>query len=80
MTVGKNLRTNDLARAVGISVQQVRNYETSGFIPAAERSPSGYRRFTRQHHVALKTARALIIGYGWQMAQQIMQATHQGRL
>jgi hypothetical protein len=40
MNVATYLRTNDLAQAVHISVQQVRNYEASGFIPAAERSPS----------------------------------------
>jgi DNA-binding transcriptional MerR regulator len=80
MTVGTYLRTKDLAQAVHISVQQVRNYEASGFIPAVERSPSGYRRFTRQHLVAIKTARRLIAGYGWPSAQQIMQALHQGKL
>ncbi|MCG8351161.1 MAG: MerR family transcriptional regulator [Chloroflexales bacterium] len=79
MTVGPYLRTKDLAHAVQISVQQVRNYEANGFIPAVERSPSGYRRYTQQHLVALKTARQLISGYGWRRAQQIMQAVHQGR-
>jgi DNA-binding transcriptional MerR regulator len=80
MTVGTYLRTKDLAQAARVSVQQVRNYEASGFMPAVERSPSGYRRYTRQHLVALKTARHLIGGYGWSQAQQIMQAVHQGRL
>lgn len=80
MTVGGYLRTNDLARAAGISVQQVRNYEAGGFIPPAERSPSGYRRYTRQHLAALTTGRQLIAGYGWQRARQIMQALHQCRL
>ncbi len=80
MVVGAYLRTKDLAQAVHISVQQVRNYEASGFIPVVERSPSGYRRYTQQHLLALKTARQLIGGYGWQRARQIMQAVHQGRL
>jgi DNA-binding transcriptional MerR regulator len=80
MTVRSYLRTKDLAQAVKISVQQVRNYEAGGFIPTVERSPSGYRRYTRRHLVALKTARHLIAGYGSPLAQQIMQATHQGRL
>jgi DNA-binding transcriptional MerR regulator len=80
MTVDRYLRTKDLAEAANISVQQVRNYEANGFIPAVERSSSGYRRFTRQHLVALKTARHMIGGYGWQRAQQIMQAAHQDRL
>ncbi|HEX6291182.1 MAG TPA: MerR family transcriptional regulator [Herpetosiphonaceae bacterium] len=79
MIVSTYLRTKDLAQAVHISVQQVRNYEASGFIPAVERSPSGYRRYTRQHLVALQTARLLIRGYGWSSARQIMQAVHQGR-
>lgn len=80
MTVTAPLRTKDLARAVQISVQQVRNYEAGGFIPAVERSPSGYRRYTRQHLAALRTARQLIGGYGRQRAQQIMQAVHGDRL
>ena len=78
MTV-KQLRTKDLAEAAQISLQQVRNYEGAGFLGVVERSPSGYRRYTRQHLAALTTARLLVAGYGWQRAQQIMQAAHQGR-
>jgi DNA-binding transcriptional MerR regulator len=80
MTVKGYLRTKDLAQAVHVSVQQVRNYEANGFIPVVERSPSGYRLYTEQHLVALKTVRHLIDGYGWQRAQQIMRAAHGGRL
>lgn len=78
MTVPVYFRTKELADAVHISVQQVRNYEADGFLPPVERSAKGYRRYTRQHLVALQTARALIGAYGWQKAQQIMGATHQG--
>jgi DNA-binding transcriptional MerR regulator len=80
MTVRAYLRTKDLAQAVDISVQQVRNYEADGLIPAVERSLNGYRRYTRQHLGALITARHLIAAYGWQRTRQIMQAVHQGRL
>jgi DNA-binding transcriptional MerR regulator len=80
MTVNTFLRTKDLAQAVHVSVQQVRNYEASGFIPAAERSATGYRRYTEQHLAAIKAAKQLIGGYGRQRAQQIMQAVHGGRL
>lgn len=80
MTVRAYLRTKDLAEAADISVQQVRNYEANGFIPTAERSPSGYRRYTRQHLVALKTARQLIAGYGPERAQQIMRLVDAGKL
>lgn len=80
MTVSAYFRTNELAKAAGISVQHVRNYEAKGFLPPVERSPSGYRRYTRQHLVALLTARHLNGGYGTAVAQQIMQAVHSGAL
>jgi DNA-binding transcriptional MerR regulator len=74
------LRTSDLALAGHLSVQQVRNYEASGFIPPAARSPAGYRLYTRQHLVALQTVRRLVGGYSWGQARAIMQAVHQGQL
>lgn len=80
MTVSHYLRTIDLAQAGRISVQQVRNYEAGGFIPPVERSASGYRRYTQQHLVALKTARVLVSGYGWQRTRAIMQAVHASKL
>lgn len=80
MTVFKALRTSELARSVGIGVQQVRNYEASNFIPPAERSSGGYRLYTEKHLAAIKTARSLLDGYGWQTAREIMQAIHLGNL
>lgn len=80
MKAQQYLRTIDLAQVAQISVQQVRNYEASGLIPPVERSPSGYRRYTRQHLMALTTARQLIGGYGWRRTRQIMQAVHGGTL
>jgi DNA-binding transcriptional MerR regulator len=80
MTPRSYLRTIDLAQAGGISVQQVRNYEALGLLPAAERSKSGYRLYTQQHLSALKTVRGLVGGYGWQRTPAIMQALHRGAL
>lgn len=74
------LRTNDLAQAGQISVQQVRNYEADGFLPSAERGSTGYRLYTRQHLLALKTARGLVPGYGWQRTREIMRALHRDEL
>ncbi len=74
------LRTIDLARAAGISVQQVRNYEAFGLLPPVSRSKSGYRLYTQQHLAALKTTRSLVAGYGWQRVSKIMQALHRGDL
>lgn len=80
MTDRPSPRTHDLALAGHISVQQVRNYEASGLIPQAQRSPKGYRLYTQQHLVALKTVKSLVPGYGWQRTSAIMQALHQGDL
>jgi DNA-binding transcriptional MerR regulator len=80
MTVRPSLRTHDLARAGGISVQQVRNYEANGLIPKVPRSPSGYRLYTQQHLAALHTVKSLVPGYGWQRTSAIMQALHRGDL
>lgn len=76
----RNLRPVDLARAAGISAQQVRNYADAGILPPAERSPTGYRRFEERHRQALLTYRALAAGYGRPTAQQAMHLIHAGDL
>ena len=80
MTVRPALRTRDLARAGGISVQQVRNYEANGLIPKAPRTPSGYRLYSQQHLAALHTVKGLVRGYGWPRTAAIMRALHRGDL
>ena len=72
------MRPVDLARAAGISAQQVRNYLDAGVLPPAERSPAGYRVFHERHRQALTTYRALGRGYGWDAARAIMRALHEG--
>ncbi|MET8144858.1 MerR family transcriptional regulator [Sphaerisporangium sp. NPDC005288] len=72
------LRPVDLARLVGISAQQVRNYADTGILPPAPRTPAGYRSFGERHRAALLTYRALAPGYGWDAARSIMQALHTG--
>src|SRR5258707_14733102 len=78
MTARPYLRTRDLARAGHISVQQVRNYEASGLIPKAQRSPSGYRLYTQPHLAALQAVKSMARGYGWAPTAAIMQALHPG--
>src|SRR5258708_6279512 len=80
MTLRNVLRTIDLARAAGISVQQVRNYEALGLLPQVSRGKSGYRLYTQHHLAALKTARSLVGGYGWQRMPAIMHALHRAAL
>ncbi|MHC3464133.1 MULTISPECIES: MerR family transcriptional regulator [Streptomyces] len=53
------LRTVDVARESGYSVQQVRDLERLGVIPPAARSANGYRSYTPVHVRALGAYRGL---------------------
>jgi len=68
------LRPVDLARAHGLSTQAVRNYEATGILPAADRTPHGHRAYTPTHARALRAFLALVRGHGHQTATAIMQA------
>jgi DNA-binding transcriptional MerR regulator len=78
MSLVKRLRPVDLAREVGISTQQVRNYEAGGILPPAPRTESGYRSYGPEHLEALRTFRALVAGFGIGAATAIMLAVHDG--
>jgi DNA-binding transcriptional MerR regulator len=70
------LRPVDLARAHGLSTQAVRNYEAGGILPGADRTPHGYRTYTRRHALALRAFLALVPGHGHQTAAAIMRAVN----
>lgn len=70
----RTLRPADLAREHGLSTQAVRNYESDGFLPAAERTPTGYRIYTELHAAALRAYLALIAAFGYARAGDIMRA------
>src|SRR5947209_5205835 len=72
------LRPIDLARSAGLSAQSVRKYEQLGFLPPAERGPTGHRRYGPRHLRAIRAARAMQAGYGWEPALRIMQCVHRG--
>lgn len=74
------LRPVDLARLVGVSTQQIRNYVDAGVLPPTPRTASGYRRFDVRHRRALIAYRALGKGFGWPTAREIMNAVHEGNL
>ncbi len=72
------MRPIDLAREHGLSAQAIRNYDDAGILPPAERSESGYRRYTPLHAQALRAFLALRGGHGHQQAIAIMRAIHRG--
>ncbi|MFF3837684.1 TioE family transcriptional regulator [Streptomyces sp. NPDC001930] len=74
----RQLRPVDLAREHGLSTQAIRNYEEAGALPAAARTPSGYRRYTALHAGALRAFLALLPGHGHRTATAIMRAVNEG--
>ena len=66
------LRTSDVARATGYSVQQVRDLERLGVIPPATRSPNGYRSYAAVHVHALGAYRGLAGAIGAVAARQLL--------
>ncbi|MEU9112793.1 TioE family transcriptional regulator [Streptomyces sp. NPDC048483] len=74
----ERLRPVDLARGHGLSTQAIRNYEEAGILPAAGRTPHGYRTYTPLHAGALRAFLALVPGHGHQTATSIMRAVNQG--
>ena len=75
---GERLRPVDLARGHGLSTQAIRNYEEAGILPAAGRTPHGYRTYTPLHARALRAFLALVPGHGHRTATSIMRAVNEG--
>ncbi|MFW6774364.1 MerR family transcriptional regulator [Nocardioides sp. CPCC 205120] len=65
--------TAAVAAAAGYSVQQVRDLEAQGVIPAAPRASNGYRRFSAAHVDALRAYRALAGAVGPVEARRVMR-------
>ncbi|MFD4975256.1 TioE family transcriptional regulator [Streptomyces sp. NPDC058424] len=74
----ERLRPVDLARGHGLSTQAIRNYEEAGILPAAGRTPHGYRTYTSLHAGALRAFLALVPGHGHRTATSIMRAVNEG--
>jgi DNA-binding transcriptional MerR regulator len=74
----KRLRPVDLAREHGPSTQAVRNFEDEGILPAAQRTPHGYRVYTPLHAQALRTFVALVPAHGHRTGEDIMRAVNAG--
>ncbi|MEU9045234.1 MULTISPECIES: MerR family transcriptional regulator [unclassified Kitasatospora] len=71
-----DLRTVDVARRVGYSVQQVRNLERDGVLPPAARTATGYRIYGEIHVQSALAYRGLAAGAGPTEAKKIVRAVH----
>lgn len=67
------LTVADVAAATGYSVQQVRDLEALGVIPAAARARNGYRRFAPEHVRDLRAYRDLAYAVGPVEARRTMR-------
>ncbi|MBF6297792.1 MerR family transcriptional regulator [Nocardia amamiensis] len=70
------MRTVDVARRAGYSVQQIRNLERDGVLPTAQRTAAGYRRYGEIHLRSALAYRALAAGVGPVEAKRIVRAVH----
>lgn len=70
------LRTADVARRAGYSVQQVRNLERDGVLPPATRTATGYRIYGEIHVRSVLAYRAFAAGVGPVEAKKIVRAVH----
>lgn len=77
-TLNSGLRTVDVARRTGYSVQQIRNLERDGALPAAARTPAGYRIHHQTHTQAALAYRELAAAVDPVEAKRIMRAVHRG--
>ncbi len=66
------LRTAEVARESGYSLQQVRDLERLGVIPPATRSDNGYRSYTPSHVRALRAYRGLAGAVGPVSARRML--------
>ncbi|WP_168214354.1 MerR family transcriptional regulator [Amycolatopsis sp. BJA-103] len=74
------MRTAEVARRAGYSVQQVRNLERDGVLPEATRTASGYRSYGEVHLRSALAYRALAAGVGPVEAKKIVRALHRDPL
>ncbi|MFD7021749.1 MerR family transcriptional regulator [Promicromonospora sukumoe] len=74
------LRTADVARESGYSVQQVRDLERLGVIPPAARGANGYRSYGPAHVRALRAYRGLAAAAGPVVARGLLADALTGSL
>ncbi|MFJ1649312.1 MerR family transcriptional regulator [Streptomyces sp. NPDC088258] len=70
------MRTVDVARRAGYSVQQIRDLERDGVLPSAPRTAAGHRRYGETHLHSALAYRALAAGTGPVEARRIVRAAH----
>jgi DNA-binding transcriptional MerR regulator len=74
-----NLRSGELARITGVSVDTIRHYERLGILPKAQRTPSGYRLYAPDAVERVQLARrAIQLGFSLGELAEILQTRDKG--
>jgi DNA-binding transcriptional MerR regulator len=74
-----NLRSGELARVTGVSVDTIRHYERLGILPKAQRTPSGYRLYAPDAVERVQLARrSLQLGFSLAELAEILQTRDKG--
>jgi DNA-binding transcriptional MerR regulator len=72
-------RSGELAALAGVSRDTLRNYERKGLLPAAQRSPNGYRRYSPAALMRVRLVRAALgIGFTVQELREIFSDRDRG--
>ncbi|MCR8842420.1 MerR family DNA-binding transcriptional regulator [Paenibacillus sp. SC116] len=71
------MRPKKLASKFIISPSTIRNYETKGLIPAAERSANGYRVYTNLHEAYLACIQAMAPAFGMEITTEVLNLLQQ---
>lgn len=72
----RDMRTTDIARRAGCSVQQVRNLERDRVLPPAARTAAGHRIYGEIHLRSALAYRSLAAAVGPTEARRIVRAAH----
>ncbi len=72
------MRTVDVARRAGCSIQQVRKLEAAGVLPPAPRTVSGYRQYDESHVASLRAYQELAAAIAPVEARLLLCDRHRG--
>lgn len=74
-----SMHPKKMAAKFMISASTIRNYETKGLIPPAERSSNGYRVYTDQHGAYLSCIQAMAPAFGMEVTAEVLRCLHQDK-
>jgi MerR family copper efflux transcriptional regulator len=78
-TAGRPLRSAQVARLCGVSVDTLRHYEEKGLLPRARRSANGYREYPEQALARVRLVRrAVALGFALDELVSVLKRRDEG--